>query len=136
MQRAAWLGGFFAASLILAGCSSNNLAVVKGAVTFDGKPIEKGAINFYPADGKSSTAGGEIKDGQYSVMVPVGLMKVYIGGVPKVIGMRPAREGPGGKEQPITVESIPSKYADRNETVLQIQVNPGVNEKDWDLKSD
>ena len=136
MQRAARLGGFLAVCLAFVGCGGDNKAVVKGSVKFEGKWIEKGSINFNPIDGKGTSEGGEIKDGQFSVRVPVGLMKVHITGVPKVVGMRPAQEGPGGKEMPITVESIPRKYADLNETLLQIDVRAGVNQKDWDLKND
>jgi hypothetical protein len=136
MQRAAWLGGFLTAVFLLVGCDNNNSAVVTGTVKFDGKPIEKGSIGFYPVDDKSGTAGGEIKDGQYSVKVPVGLMKVNIGGVPKVIGMKEPSPGPGGKGGPITVESIPKKYSDQQKTELRFEVKPGTNQKDWDLKAE
>jgi hypothetical protein len=136
MQRAAWLGGFLAAVLILVGCDGNNFAVVRGTAKFDGKAIENGSINFYPVDGKSGTAGGEIKDGQYSVKVPLGLMKVSIGGVPKVVGMKEVKEGPGSKGGPKTVESIPAKFADQQKTELRLDVKPGTNQKDWDLKAE
>jgi hypothetical protein len=129
------LGAFLFALVVLIGCGDNNLAVVKGSVKFDGKPIENGSIAFYPVDGKSATAGVEIKDGQYSVQVPVGLMKVQIGGVRKVVGMKEASEGPGGKARPITAEAIPAIYSDRAKTVLDFDVKPGVNQKDWDLKT-
>jgi hypothetical protein len=133
MQRVAWLAGFLAATLILVGCDGNKFAVVTGAAKFDGKPIEKGSINFYPFDGKTGTAGGEIKDGNYSVKVPVGLMKVQIGGVPKVVGMKEVKEGPGGKGGPKTVESIPAKFSDQHKTELRLEVKSGTNQKDWDL---
>jgi hypothetical protein len=135
---AAWLGGFLAAIVILVGCdnSNNNLAVVQGTIKFDGKPIEKGSIGFVPVDGATGTAGGEIRNGQYSVKVPLGLMKVYVGGVPKVVGMKEVKEGPGGKGGPITVESIPKKYSDQQETELRLEVKSGANQKDWDLKAD
>ena len=136
MQRAACLGGFLIAVLILAGCDSSNVAVVTGTAKFDGKPIEKGSIGFYPVDGATSTAGGEITNGQYSVKVPVGLMKVYIGGVPKVVGMKEVKEGPGGKGGPKTVESIPAKFSDQQKTELRFEVKPGTNQKNWDLNAE
>jgi hypothetical protein len=36
-------------------------------VTYNGKPLEKGTINFTPADAKGRGAGGTITDGRYSL---------------------------------------------------------------------
>jgi hypothetical protein len=40
---------------------------VSGTVTYNGKPLERGTINFAPADGKGRAAGGTITDGRYSL---------------------------------------------------------------------
>lgn len=41
-------------------------AEVSGIVTFNGQPVEQGAISFFPAPGViGPEAGGEIKDGKY-----------------------------------------------------------------------
>lgn len=57
------LGG--CALLAVAGCGSSTGA--SGNVTYDGRPVERGAISFLPADGRGPTAGGEIRDGRYRV---------------------------------------------------------------------
>jgi hypothetical protein len=38
---------------------------VSGTVTYNGKPLEKGVINFVPDDPKSVGASGEIENGSY-----------------------------------------------------------------------
>ena len=54
--------------LALTGCGGDSkMATVSGAVTLDGNPVETGAITFVPANGNAPTAGGQIKDGRYSV---------------------------------------------------------------------
>jgi hypothetical protein len=60
-----------AASLILGaagllpvatGCS--RLASVSGSVSYEGKPVAKGAISFLPEDGRGPACGGPNNDGQ------------------------------------------------------------------------
>jgi len=64
--------------LAAVGCGSKG-STVSGTVTFNGKPVPEGYINFYPADGKSAPAGGAIKDGRYSVSnVAVGKNRVEV----------------------------------------------------------
>src|ERR1019366_3447045 len=126
MQRAAYLGGFLLAMLILVGCNSDNLAEIKGTVKFDGKPIDKGSIQFFPVDGNAATAGGEIIDGNYSVKVPATLMKVTISW-PKVVGKKKLYDTPDSPERPIFEQVLPPKYADMNDTELKFEVKPGLN---------
>jgi hypothetical protein len=54
-------------TLAQVGCGSGNFGTVSGSVTYNGTPIEKGTISFYPVDGNSPTAGGEIANGKYKV---------------------------------------------------------------------
>jgi hypothetical protein len=132
MRCAAWGAGFVAV-LALAGCGdAGSMAEVKGKVTFDNKPVESGAIAFYPVDGKAPTAGGAIKDGQYDVKVPVGLAKVTIS-APKVVGKKKLYNTPNSPEGLITAEALPAKYNEQSE--LQFEVKPGRNEKDFELRS-
>jgi hypothetical protein len=62
-----WVVMAFAAGWLAAcaGCGGSNLANVSGIVTFDGKPIEHGAIVFEPADHAGPVAGGTIENGAY-----------------------------------------------------------------------
>ncbi len=137
-HRAACLAGYLTTLLALTSCGESKTATVKGTVTFDGKPIESGSINFFPVDGaKGGTAGGIIKNGKYSCPdVPIGNMRVQIGGVLKVIGKKKAYDTPESKEVPIYEETIPRKYSNAQETELEFDVKPGINEKNWDLKSE
>ncbi|MEO2049501.1 MAG: hypothetical protein ABGX16_23330 [Pirellulales bacterium] len=115
------------------GCSNNaTTAEVSGSVIVDGEPAEMGAIGFVPTDGKSPTAGGGIKNGRYTAQVPFGESKVEIR-VSKVIGQKKLYDTPDSKTQPIMAEVLPEKYNDQTE--LRIDVQPGINEKDFDLES-
>src|SRR5262249_9400709 len=58
-----WLG---AVALTASGCGSGKVPV-SGSVLFAGKPVEEGMITFEPADGKGSTTGGPVADGNYEL---------------------------------------------------------------------
>ena len=131
--RAACAGGFLVTLLALAGCGDNSgLVEVKGKITLDGTPVEKGAITFIPVDGKTRTAGSEIKEGKYLARVAPGTMKVSIS-APKVIGKKPLYDVPNSRERDVTEEVLPARY--NEETELRLEVKPGGVEKTWDLKS-
>jgi hypothetical protein len=121
------LTGVFA----FAGCSDQSTAEVSGMVRVDGNPVETGSIMFVPADGIGSTAGGEIKDGKYSVRVPVGKMKVSISS-PKLVRMKKLYNTPDSPEMPWNEEALPKRYNEQTE--LELDVTPGSNKKDWDLQ--
>jgi hypothetical protein len=124
-------GGLFIV-LVLAGCGDNRMAEVRGTVTVDDIPLESGAINFVPVDGKTMTAGGLIKAGEYVVQVPIGDMKVSIN-APKFVGKVKLYDTPGSRERDVFAESLPARYND--ETGLRLEVKAGGVEKNWDLKS-
>lgn len=132
IRNAAAAGGFLAAALLL-GCSGDNTTgEVTGTVSVDGKPAEKGSIGFVPVDGKSPTAGAEIKDGKYTAKVPVGTAKVEIR-VPKVVGKKKLYNTPDSPVQDLLEEVLPAKFNEESE--LKLDVKSGKNEKSWDLKS-
>ena len=54
--------------LFVAGCGQS--VVVTGQVTYEGKPVEEGSINFLPEDGQGPTCGGAINDGRYQATCP------------------------------------------------------------------
>ncbi|MBA4190200.1 MAG: hypothetical protein C0467_19620 [Planctomycetaceae bacterium] len=118
---------------VVTGCGGggSDLGDLSGAVTYDGKPVEDGAISFIPVDGKSPTAGGTIKDGKYTATkVPVGATKVSITAV-KVIGKKKAYDTPDSPEIPITEPLVPAKY--NQTTELRYDVKGGVQTKDFQL---
>ena len=133
-ERATWLNGFLVVTLFVVGCDGDNSVTVKGAVQFNGVPVAKGSISFVPVDGKTRTAGGAIKDGKYDTRVPVGLMKVFIN-APKVVDKKKLYDTPDSPTRPIYVETLPEKYSHHDKTELRLEVKPGANVMDWDLKS-
>jgi hypothetical protein len=121
-----------AACLAVLGCSKSNKATVYGTVTVDGEPAPVGFVSFFAVDGRAPTAGGPIRDGQYTAEVKPGVCKVQIR-VPKEAGERKLYETPGSPTQKVWVESLPAKYNEKTE--LQFDVQPGSNEKSFDLKT-
>jgi len=123
---------FTAAVGLLVGCAGEgDFGEVSGTVNYDGKPVEDGAINFFPADGKGPTAGDVIKGGKYTVKkAPVGTAKVSISGS-KVVGKKKVYDTKDSPEMPITQELLPAKYNEKSE--LTFDVKRGTNEKNWDL---
>jgi hypothetical protein len=132
--RAGWAACLLAALAVTAGCGGDAATgEVTGTVTVDGQtPPPGSSISFVPTDGKSPTAGCLIEDGRYAARVPVGTAKVEIR-VPRVIGKpRAAQDGPGAEGE-LVEESLPEKY--NAQTELTLDVKPGTNEKNWDLKT-
>ena len=131
-RRAGWAAGLLTALALAAGCGGPATGEVDGSVTVDGQtPPPGSSITFVPRDGKAPTAGALLKDGRYAARVPVGPAKVEIR-VPRVLGKKAAREGPGAKGDRVE-ESLPARYNDKTE--LTLDVRPGKNEKSWDLKT-
>jgi hypothetical protein len=118
--------------LLVCGCTEPTTGIVTGAVKVDGTPATTGAIAFFPIDGKSPTAGAEIIDGRYEATVPLGSVKVEIR-VPKVVGERKLYDTPDSPVKQVMAESLPAKYNDASE--LTLDVKPGENQKDYDLKT-
>ena len=118
------------AALLLTGCSDPTVGTVSGTVTVDGSPVKLGSIAFFPVDGRSSTSGAEIVDGQYTATVAPGTARVEIH-VPKVIGQRKAYDTPDSPMMEIVGESLPAKYNDATE--LTLDVTPGEIRQDYEL---
>jgi hypothetical protein len=127
------LGTWFAATaLIVAGCGDPAVSQVRGKVTVDGNALEKGTISFFPVDGKTQPAGGEINDGTYSVRVPAGVMTVKIS-APKIVGKKKLYDKKDSREYAVTAEALPERY--NTQTELKLDVTPGTLDKDWPLTS-
>jgi hypothetical protein len=135
MQR---LSGLTALGMLvlLTGCGEETVGV-RGRVTLDQKPIEKGAISFEPADGNGSTSGAEILDGEYEM---VGKARITPG--TKIVRIRATRKTgrmipkmPGSTELvEEDKEYIPEPY--NNRSTLRVEVAPGkVNELNFELKT-
>ena len=118
------------ALLAVVGCGpGDNMADVSGTVSYNGEPVADGSISFTPADGKTPTAGGNVKDGKYSCKVPVGPMKVSVTSA-KEVG-RKKLYGKDGPDMPVMKEVLPEKY--NMKTELTYEVKAGSQVKDFPL---
>jgi hypothetical protein len=75
-------------SLAATGCGRTTS--VTGRVTYDGQPVQNGAITFYPADGQGPSAGAMVADGQYRVegITPGKKMVQVVGALGRDEGLR------------------------------------------------
>jgi hypothetical protein len=115
------------------GCGNSGPISIHGIVTVDGQPLERGKIDFQPADGKGPTAAAEIKEGKYECSAMPGTKTVRISGG-KVAGQHPFT--PGNPSSPMVEEIkslVPSRY--NTETTLSCEMLRGTSEYDFKLKS-
>lgn len=79
LQRFLWLITLF----VVGGCGPVN-GTMSGKVTFEGEPVQNGAISFLAEDGSTAAVGGSILQGNYEVSdIPPG---------PKVVKIEAVRE--------------------------------------------
>jgi len=131
LTLAVWIVAAAAAGLAGCGRSGPAEANVHGSVAFDGKPLEKGTITFLPSDGKGPTAGGEIKDGQYSFRVPPGPKRIEVRSPKtKAVVQRKVQEGP--QSPAVSDELIPAIY--NRQSTLRKEVQLPETRIDLDLK--
>jgi hypothetical protein len=132
-MRSASLAGMLLITLpALTGCGADGLSEVSGTVKVDGQPLDKGAITFFPMDGKAATTGGAIASGKYSVRVPAGTMKVTISAPQFLRKKKLYPDNPNSPEMDVNEERLPAKFSDHQKTELRLEVN-GNTPKDWDL---
>src|SRR5687768_10686285 len=70
------------------------MAEVHGQAKYDGAAIDRGTITFQPVDGKGPSAGGEIQNGKFSLLVPPGVKRVEIRALKLVGKTAPSLEAP------------------------------------------
>lgn len=132
-RRASW----WALVLIAAGCSRGDglsRVIVSGAVTFDGKPVEKGQIRFIPIDGtRGPVTIDPINGGEYTTEntegVPVGAHRVEITGFDPV----EYANAPTGPGSPPVKQRLPDKYNRKSELKVTLQVDSDDNPLDFNL---
>ena len=138
IQAEALLTVLVVLSIGLSGCGGSDgpqRGAVGGKITLDGEPVPEGAITFLPiAPNKGPAAGGAFKDGQYDVSAangPVaGKNRVEISASRKTGRQVP---GPMGGMVDERESIIPEQY--NKSSTLEIDVQPGKNVFDFDLKS-
>ena len=114
------------AIIFMSGCGNQGRTSVSGNVAINGKPIEKGTINFVSVgQTKGSPAWGEIVDGVYSIEKDkgpqLGAYRVEIRAPRNTGRFRPAK--PPVKPTEIWVESIPKRYNSQSELQVELKEN-------------
>jgi len=119
--------------LMIAGCTGSGgpeRAVVSGAVSFNGEPVEEGTISFVPTGTtQGPSTGSPITAGEYSIAAdkgPVlGTHRVEIRAYRKT-GRKLPPKPPNPSETEETVPYIPAQY--NSESTLTVEIEPGKNE--------
>ncbi len=118
--------------ILFVGCADPTTGIVSGTITVDGMPAETGAISFIPIDGRSTTSGGVIENGKYTVNASVAKVRVEIR-VPKVVGEKKIYDTPDSPIQKLMEESLPPKFNDASE--LTYEIPAGKSTKDFALST-
>lgn len=75
-QASGWcVVAFLLSAVSLTGCGGEEPAgnPVTGTVTFQGKPLDQGSIEFSPAAGQGTMSGATITNGEYTIPAESGL---------------------------------------------------------------
>jgi hypothetical protein len=123
------------------GRGASGLAIVKGKVTYKGKPVPNGTVNFNPVDGNKPSASGKIQpDGSYTLETFLGSRPspgAVIGQHTVVIVAMQDQEGILPEQRAaLPPPIIPAKYTHPNTTDLKAEVETKENTIDFDLKDD
>jgi hypothetical protein len=114
--------------VIALGCGGEQAATISGNVTYNGKPVPAGLLNFRSSDGNSILGGAINPDGTYSFELPPGEYQVRIDAPGK---MPPWEEGqPEPKPGP---RDAPLKYADYATSGFTVTIGDEDQERDFAL---
>jgi hypothetical protein len=133
---------FILPAVVLAflGCGEPNplgRRAVHGAVSYRGKPVDYGAIQFAPEDPQHGVSSGAmIENGKYRIKVsqglPPGPYHVMISAPDR--GKQEKVEGPPGDERTLAVERIPAKYNLKTTLKLEVPKGRGTHEANFQLE--
>jgi hypothetical protein len=120
----------------VAGCARK--PVVHGVVTLDGVPLNNGEIQFYPEKGDAPTSAAVLdKDGSYRLEASATKFKVVVNSNKPTGKKRLKYEGdPSAGYIEEFAQALPSRYSDLKKTELFVMVEPGDNEKNFELHTD
>lgn len=120
-KNVVWFVGLFLAFPLLVGCpggSGLDLEPVTGTVTFDGKPVEEGRVQFREVGGEQRSFSGLIENGAYAIETAPGAMRVEVR-ASRLIPGKFDESNPGEKE-PMGEMYIPEKYNSRSELTADV----------------
>ena len=125
--------------LLSVGCGGDsNVGQVEGVVRFDGEPVTRAMVSFYPADARASV-GFTDQEGHYELQYIKNTKGAVIGEHTVTISTKIDREDDpptsefGGKGRE---ETMPPKYLERKKSVLVKTVESGRNTINFDLTSE
>jgi hypothetical protein len=125
--------------LLYTGCggSPETRATIGGEVKLDGRPIERGTIQFMPLQGvEGSITTGEITQGRYQMSgktgPAIGWNRVEINASRKTGRMAPKPYPKRGTTEE-TVEAVAPRY--NSASTLEFEVQPGENQADFNVSS-
>jgi hypothetical protein len=138
--RDAAIVGVSLTALILAGCGDDR-GVVTGQVTLDGQPLAGGSgiralVLFYPTEKAGSPATGSLDaNGRYSLAI--GSQGSVVPGTYVVtVSATQLIPSPNLGEAPSGRAITPRHYSDPKQSEWKVEVKPGNNTFDFQLKSD
>jgi hypothetical protein len=131
MKRCLLLAASFMLLVVL-GCGGNQPMAIHGTVTLDGRALERGRVEFEPADGKGPIAAAEIIDGKYEMKAMPGRKTIRITGG-KVIGRHPFSEDPASPPVEDIQPLVGPSY--NTDTTLAREIARGQAAYDFELKS-
>jgi hypothetical protein len=124
----------------LTGCSSQDrmkTAIVKGQVTYKGKPVPNGTVLFIPSDQGPSATGELQKDGTYTLTTyrkgdgaVLGKHKVVI------VAMEDNSDKLPEQRNPLPPSIVPDKYTSAVTTDLTAEVKDVENVIDFNLREE
>jgi hypothetical protein len=123
---------------VLSGCSNGPAeGIIRGTVKLDGRPLEQGDIRLTAIDGRAPTAGAQIVNGRFETRAKVAKFRVQIesnvlpGGQKADPNKKVDKYAAAQDAAPISL--VPDKY--NKFSKLELDVQPGVQEPEFDLKS-
>ena len=126
--------------LVGIGCGKHggNRGAIGGEVKLDGKPIERGLIQFAPMEGtRGDSTSGEIAGGRYQLSrhtgPAVGWNRVEIHATRKTGRMIPKPFPLQGKTMEEQVEAVSPRF--NSHSTLKVEIKPGDNTADFTVES-
>jgi hypothetical protein len=127
--------------LLAMGCGSggDGLAVVKGTISYKGKPVPNGTVNFLPDDGNKPSATGEIQpDGSFSLQTFLGSRPSPGAVIGKhkvvIVAMQDMASRLPEERIPLPPPIVPIKYTSPATSDLTAQVENKENTINFDLR--
>lgn len=124
----------------LGGCSGKDPSLpdtvsVAGKVTLDGEPLKEGVVTFHPKGGTHAATGQIGENGIYSLTTFSDSDGAPVGNYIATVQVFPKGANPGFEDQAPGYVKIPKKYTDVKTSDLLVEVKPGPNTINLEMKS-